>query len=140
MIQNHFSQYNPVISILNPLFTKSILRQVIPSSHKWHLKVLNSKNHDNLQLTPFPKRFPWRVKRQRMDWPSNGFPSEPFCNPYRPIFGRVCVSSVFLRFWYHGVYLKLYKKLVLAQVTGNAEQIQLVERQNFKICAENLCI
>lgn len=35
--------------------------------------------------TSFPKRFPWREKRQRTDWTSSVFPNVTFCIVYRAI-------------------------------------------------------
>lgn len=42
-------------------------------------------NYDSSPNSPFLKRFPWREKHLRTDWPSTLFPNGPFCNLYLPI-------------------------------------------------------
>lgn len=51
-----------------------------------------------LSLTLFQERCLWREKHHRMDWPSNGFPNEPFCSPCQPIVGHDGGWRVYVRY------------------------------------------
>ena len=107
---NSLSQYNPVIGIITKV-TRIIPRKDIrPAGQLLNLK------RCLLILTLFQERCLWRERRQRMDLTSSVFPSEPSCNPCRPIVGHVCGLCAYEQFGYRVVYLKGTKMKKLRKV------------------------
>lgn len=72
-----------------------------------HRKHINKKHTQNTNclLTLFPKRFLWRAKHLRKDWPSIVYLNVLFCSPCRPIVVHDDGSRVYVQCEDREVYL-----------------------------------